>query len=479
MKILEYTFKFLLISSLALALVACDGENVSAQNESEGGSIKASNFEMSPVTLESLTEDALVNNSSFAQYNLGKVYLNGGYDVERDSAKAAEFFLMAAKQRDIASMRELAKLYWSGNGVEQSDEIAQAWSDLADELVPYEDVLAEIGGKYTLEITQNGQTYEFNVKELSDIPALETLAYEHDNEAAQFRLGSLYYTGKLVERDYGKAFELISKAADQGDWDAKVFLAAFYYEGTGISSDLQKAAGLAKEAFPTLDGNILRMLAIFYAQGVTVQRDISKALDYFRYSAVLEDAESQLKLANAYYLGSGIKRDLFKAAEWMERAAKNGLPAAQRILGGFYLKGEGVTKDETKARSWILQSAENGDVDAQYLSGYLILQSQPTAAEVREAYIWLKKAACHAHSGAQFILATSEFDIPVKEFPIRERLTWYLIYELGLKPDDPDLENYRKGKEKLFLGRLSNREINQAESDSRNPAAFYASVCKE
>ena len=57
------------------------------------------------------------------------------------------------------------------------------------------------------------------------------------NRTAQFVLGSLYFQGKEVPKNYKLAFERMAKAADGGDKDAQYHLGSYYYNGWGTKKD--------------------------------------------------------------------------------------------------------------------------------------------------------------------------------------------------------------------------------------------------
>ncbi|MEW6426975.1 MAG: ankyrin repeat domain-containing protein [Thermodesulfobacteriota bacterium] len=65
---------------------------------------------------------------------------------------------------------------------------------------------------------------------------------------ALYLLGSLYRTGRGVERDYGMAAELFTRAAEQGSPDAQYSLGALYEKGMGIEQNLEEAKRLFRLA---------------------------------------------------------------------------------------------------------------------------------------------------------------------------------------------------------------------------------------
>ena len=65
---------------------------------------------------------------------------------------------------------------------------------------------------------------------------------------AENNLGLMYLSGKGVEQDYGKAFELFQRSANQGyDWGMNN-LGGLYEKGWGTEQDMAKALFLYREA---------------------------------------------------------------------------------------------------------------------------------------------------------------------------------------------------------------------------------------
>src|SRR5690606_12147747 len=65
---------------------------------------------------------------------------------------------------------------------------------------------------------------------------------DQEDTEAQYILGSIYYTGgEVFAQNFEKAFELYSKAADQGHLCAQYNIATMYTNGIGVSQNIEKA----------------------------------------------------------------------------------------------------------------------------------------------------------------------------------------------------------------------------------------------
>ncbi len=110
------------------------------------------------------------SNNSFAQRMLGEFYLWGYGDIKKDHKKAFELYKKSADQNDVIGLREVAKCYECGYGVEENQIEAS---------------------KYYNEAAEKGDKY-----------AMRLLAFR-------------YLDGKGVDRDYNKAREWLKKCGEE------------------------------------------------------------------------------------------------------------------------------------------------------------------------------------------------------------------------------------------------------------------------
>ena len=74
------------------------------------------------------------------------------------------------------------------------------------------------------------------------------LAVDRGGGEAYFPLGYMYFNGYGVERDRGKALELLEKSIREGDADGMYFTAVLYSSGIGVKKNKKKAMKLLKKA---------------------------------------------------------------------------------------------------------------------------------------------------------------------------------------------------------------------------------------
>ena len=123
-----------------------------------------------------------------------------------------------------------------------------------------------------------------------DVLGLDGIFWEKPK--SQFRLGSLYYNGDVVERNLEKAKYWFEKSAEQGDSDAQVSLGSMYLYGEGVEQDLEKARYWIEKSVEQGNSNaqcILGLLYWQYYEEEKVDQDMEKA-EYWR-----EKADAQKK----------------------------------------------------------------------------------------------------------------------------------------------------------------------------------------
>jgi len=130
-----------------------------------------------------------------ALFRLGALY-EAGESVERDLAKALEFYRQAAEQDHPEAQYALAHIYHLGSGVQQDMAAAMVWY---------------------------------------------RKAARQGNEAAQLALGDQYRIGLVVPQDLVRSTEWYRQAADRGNIFAQYELGNAYRYGNGVAPDPEQA----------------------------------------------------------------------------------------------------------------------------------------------------------------------------------------------------------------------------------------------
>jgi len=175
--------------------------------------------------------EAAEQGNAEAQYNLGKIYLDGD-NIEKDATKAVEWFKKSAEQGNLKAQNSLSVFYLRGEVVEK--DIVKAFNMMRN-------------------ATRYGERVPQGIREA--IASFKEAAARGDAEA-QYSLGMCHIYGTYSTPtglwpwneasggsfpDTKKAVELFLKSAEQGHAAAQYQLSTYYNNGHGVKQDLEKA----------------------------------------------------------------------------------------------------------------------------------------------------------------------------------------------------------------------------------------------
>ncbi|MGY9002302.1 MAG: tetratricopeptide repeat protein [Rhodospirillales bacterium] len=139
----------------------------------------------------------------------------------------------AANQGNPKAQFALAQHYLGGTGVKESPKKAAYWLKLA---ATKGHILAQVklaklydkGGKLKEDLLRAAKWYE---------PA----ARIGRHPAAQFGLGYIYFTGEVIQKDYGEALIWFRKSANQGYAPAQYLMGGMFEEGWAVARNYIEA----------------------------------------------------------------------------------------------------------------------------------------------------------------------------------------------------------------------------------------------
>lgn len=161
----------------------------------------------------------------------------------------------------------------------------------------------------------------------------------------------VWRNGTIVQhkhpRDYTKAIELYTKAANAGDAKSQHALAEMYAEGLGCEKDLKKSFSLyLKAAENGLDWSQCAVGEL-YQYGIGVAQDRQKAFEWFQKALSQREGNS-----TAMYHMARWETDATKSLEWYMKGAEAGSDECRLALADKYLNGEGVAQNYKAADKW-------------------------------------------------------------------------------------------------------------------------------
>jgi tetratricopeptide (TPR) repeat protein len=175
------------------------------------------------------------------------------------------------------------------------------------------------------------------------------------------QLGEKYYD----ENNYTEAVKWYSKAAEQGDAKAQLYLGDCYLFSKGVKCDTTEATKWYLKSAEQGNADAQYWLGHCYWVGNGVKTNISEAIKWYRKAAKQEHPDALYELGLNYDVGLGVKKDQAEAFKYFRKAAEQGHELAHYYLGQMYESGEGVKQDSEEANRWYRKAAELNDKDLQ------------------------------------------------------------------------------------------------------------------
>ncbi len=193
-------------------------------------------------------------------------------------------------------------------------------------------------------------------------------------------LAGVYLEGSRdgsVKKDRQQAFQLYSRAAQQGSAEAQYYCAFILLQEKKTHEALPYLRSAAQSGLPDAQYRLGRIL---------LQQGNAEALPLIRMAATSQRASVVAQAA--YTMGIifqegklGVESSMPQAIEWYQRSADAGDPRAQLLIGLMYIMGENLPQDEKKGQALLRLSAG---------------QDYPPAIDALVRYLFDKDPTTHA-----------------------------------------------------------------------------------
>ncbi len=242
-----------------------------------------------------------------------------------------------------------------------------------------------------------------------------------------------------------KIAELQEKSAS-GDAEAQYQLAKYYFSGKGVEKDEKRAFELTKSAAEMGHPEAMTNLGYFFHEGITVDKDDTTAMEWYRKAAAAGSAKAKLNIGLLIRKGQGAEKNNQESLKWMQEAADAGLVEAQSILGQIYFLGDTLqSNDYAKAIPLLLAAEKSGDPVVLNMLGVAFRQGYGGLhSDLEKAESYFRAAAQKNDKKAQANLAKI-LGIESPNSPRRkEALKWLLVAEKQGEPTASMLYNNLK-----------------------------------
>lgn len=298
-----------------------------------------------------------------------------GYGVTKSLTKALHFYDLAAKCNSVDAFRELGYIYQK-KGSSAAVGMFEKAASKGDIASAYQYAKAVLNSNGYSDKKQEAIIYLIK-------------AAEAGNAQAQCDLGTYYYQGKYVTKDFEKAVEWFRKSA-VGEWALGHWnLALCYMDGVGVVKNYDEALHWFGEA--TARGYMQQFEKMCndsnkgwkdkpfmgYVRGMSkyCAKDINTAYEEFK--KIKKDAvEAQTMMAICMANKEYKKRNVKKAVKELTKISDTGNAMAMFFLASLYEAGNVVEKDKEKAITLYQKSAEGEYATAQCYLGNLYYEGR-------------------------------------------------------------------------------------------------------
>lgn len=284
--------------------------------------------------------------------------LNTAYSLPRESIERNQIFedifnsvCTLAEGGDIIAQNELADMYASGYGCEQSDEKCMKWLNASAE------------GGYWRSQQKLGMIY-IDKENYAEAMKWFTKAANTGYGLSQGWLGNLLDWKGDLPKDYKQANAWYQKATEQGVAFAMYNLGINYCRGDGCDVHYNKAIELFERAANIGYVSAAEKMGNLYKDGEGVSQNYEKAFQWYMKAADLGSAEAMNQVALSYDNGRGVAKNSVTAFTWYKKSAEAGFATGQSNLAICYKLGDGCEQDWEKAEEWAMKAAKNGNENA-------------------------------------------------------------------------------------------------------------------
>lgn len=396
------------------------------------------------------------------------VALEFGRGVPKAPIKqVAIWYKKAAQHAYPEAMLKIAKLYFSGSGMDKDLEQALTWAlqasekHVADADNLMQNIVQDIQdqanqGDYTAQhmlalMYEQGRAVNPNIDlALAWLRKAATKGYP----GAQFDLGrtlaktqskqALYWLQKAAAKGHAQAGYMIAALmAQQGITNTKQTSEAWRWLYHGKQAEQAKVIynltialhqgqlGLPQTNFhyqtwleQAARGGVNESQNDFAVDLILQHQNAKKAVFWLN-KAATNDVKAQFNLGLIYARGDVITPDDDAAIRWWKQAASHESASAKMMLGLFYNLGRGVGRSEKEAIHWYEQAAKLGDHNASYNLGVLYYNGRGIDRDYNKAASYFKHLAQSGDTAAQNMYASFFLDGQGVKYSPKTAIKWF------------------------------------------------------
>lgn len=349
------------------------------------------------------------------------------FSGEGNESAAAYYCSLAAACDDTDSIVNMAKRWYDGVGVEQSESYAKWCLDKL--IIP---PISAIKLAYKLRsvkaeepIRLSFPEYDKYLRSLSDEAAkhgfdtarlyLTYAMYKRGSANAEVSLAMLLAEGVGCESKPDAAYKLLESAISRGNSAAAEYLGREHLSGRIFKKSPELALEFFGKAAELGHVGAYEEMGDIYHAGEVCEQNVARAIELYEMAAARgslsadEKAKKLKEVRRDYYLtgesiinrtGSVSADEAFNCFRSLAIATAMGERRAPKLLAKCYACGFGTDKDRALAFFWFERAVEAGDKDAYLPLALCYSRGFGTSFSYKKAVKYLKAAANAGYAGA-------------------------------------------------------------------------------
>ena len=272
-------------------------------------------------TANSVVKCAQAGNDT-CQNRLGKWLYEGSHGYQKDPAKAAQWWLQAAKQNNSEATANLGFCYMYGTGVDRDSSTASRLFEKAIKMgnkhvIGIHDSLARRGTVFSAMLLAHCHRVAIGVERNERTAVRYYLMAAAKGNVEAMREAAILKRSAKEDRE---ALDLFRKAMEKGDVVATYYYGKMLCEGRGAAKDASKGVACLSRAAEKDYPAAQYELANAYANGTGVRADEAQAFRWYTQAAMGGNRAAWWERAERLRLGKGVSMDYEAALECYTKA---------------------------------------------------------------------------------------------------------------------------------------------------------------
>lgn len=317
----------------------------------------------------------------YYNYRLGKMY-ESGIGTSKDYKKAILCYKAASDNK--YAQYSLASLYLKHKGIDVNSDNELTYYTEALKLLKRSAEAENMFSSYMLSKNSENRNVLNLSKEYIDkqymiaANGFKNSVKDVENDFLLYRLGTMYYEGKGVEKDDKIAFEYFQRSAEMNNANALYAMGKFYADKNMDLYNPVEAEQYFQSSIKEGNDYAKYSLALLYLDKESPLYDMKKGVDLLEVAAEQGNDSAKYQLGKIYTNKESDFYDLYKGIKFLSQASDSGNMNAKYQLGKIYTDKESGCYDITKGLDYLKVAAENGNSYA--------------TAKLGSMYLWGKHA---------------------------------------------------------------------------------------